>query len=779
VQHEGQQPLNVRVAPRPCLPAGHAITGARAGLAARAIAAVLIAVAAVAPCSAHASAALTGFLSAPTDQLGVPGMQADGEITPEGDLYTGWAEYEWRWGTGLRAWDQPTRTLPDPSLPLFTDALAQGPVTYRQTMFAVPVAGRPIVYATITASNSTDRPREARVGLEVAYTKGRQILGVHGLETGAYRFERPLEGQQSGLYEQLGQGFSPSFAYSFVGRDLDRSGLLLARGPAAPSQTLPTSASDTPTAPHAGRVFTLRLAPGASAALTWQIPLSPPPAGGEADATLDALARSNAQAALRALWARQEAGMMSIEVPEARVGAAYRAAIVQILDSRYLGPAGWVQMVNRLQYAAFWIRDAAMEAQALDLAGLHAPAQQDLEFMDRFQQPDGLFISRAGQYDGLGEALWAIARHAQLSESAAFARAQLPRIEAALQWLSLSSSLDPLGLLPVGDPGDDELATGHITGDDLWAAAGLRSAVAAAELAGEETLAQAWQRLDSRFEQSLDATLDAAVARAGHIPPVLDNGTGQDWGNYYAAYPLQVLPAPSAAVGATVAWARRHSVQGLPTYDDGTSLHDYLGFAIFQTELERGERAQALAGLYAELAHTTATDQGWEWDIAPFGYRGSPVDMAPHGTFSADYVALLRDLLVQEEPDGAIVLLDGASPAWLSAGQRIVVSDAATDRGVVSFVERSWRGGESLRWHGALSPGSVLVWRLPWWAHDVRDAAGHAPAGGTVALRGSDGEVRVSFSGRAPRESYAAAVSRLDREYRVRGHAAPLVGASP
>ena len=34
---------------------------------------------------------LTGFLSAPTDQLAVPGMLAGAEITPEGDLYSGTA----------------------------------------------------------------------------------------------------------------------------------------------------------------------------------------------------------------------------------------------------------------------------------------------------------------------------------------------------------------------------------------------------------------------------------------------------------------------------------------------------------------------------------------------------------------------------------------------------------------------------------------------------------------------------------------------------------------
>ncbi len=163
------------------------------------------------------------------------------------------------------------------------------------------------------------------------------------------------------------------------------------------------------------------------------------------------------------------------------MSATYRAALTEILSSRYRTPSGWVQGVNKLQYQAFWIRDAALETDALDLAGLHTQAAQNLAFMDTLQQPDGLFISRVGQYDGLGQALWALDQHAQLAQDPAYAAAQLARIGAAVDWLSAVTATDPLGLLPAGDPHDDELAQGHITGDDLWAAAGLRSAIADAD----------------------------------------------------------------------------------------------------------------------------------------------------------------------------------------------------------------------------------------------------------------------------------------------------------
>ncbi len=726
--------------------------------------------------SGVAATPTTGFLSAPTDQIAVPGMLAAGEVTPEGDLYTGWAEYELRFGHRLSAWYQPTRTLPNPGLPLLSSALSDGAVRYTLTLFAVPVAGRPVAYETVTATNGSGRPREAQVVMLIAYTRGRQIRGPHGVLTGAFRYERPVRGEGAGAYDQPGQGFSRDFLYGVAGRDLDRSGLLLARGPDASSRPLRTPVSSAPTAPHDGRVFSARLGPHGRVSFTWQIPLSPPAAGSDADRALDGLPLAPARGELRSLWDAQEAGMMRISVPEAKVQETYRAAIAEILESRYQTPSGWVQSPNRLQYQAFWIRDAAIETQALDLVGLHAAAAQNLSFMDTFQEPGGLFISQAGQYDELGEALWALSQHAQLSQDPAYAAAQLGRMGAAIDWLSSATASDPLGLLPASNPDDNELAYGHITGDDLWAAAGLRSAIVDATLAAQSADAAAWSAVDRRFEAALNRALAAAVAREGHIPPVLDAKGGQDWGNYWAAFPIQVLGARSPAVEATLAWARAHMAEGLPTYLSGHDLHDYLGFRIFQTELAAGDAAGAIAGLYAELVHTTSTDGGWETGIGPFGGRASATNLAPHGTFAAEYVALLRNMLVADSASGGVELLGGASPAWLEPGQHITVLAAPTDHGVISFTERSTRRGETLTWSSDLSPGTPLSWALPAWARHARTAGGPV-SGSAVPLHGARGSIAVTLGGSRPAQSYALAVAALNAAYRAHGRPAPLVPA--
>lgn len=733
-------------------------------------------------------------------------MLAGGEITPEGDLYTGWAEYELLFGRALRPWDQPTRILPDPGLPELSSALSDGPVVYRETVFAVAVGGRPVAYDTVRVVNRSSRAQVARLAMGIAYTRGRQLPGAHGTLTGAYRYERPVTDQPLGYYSQPGQPFSTAFVYSTGGRDLVRSGLLLARGPAAPSRSLGAPAGRAPghapggvrgrvhadarSTVHDSRLFAVRLGPHHAASFTWQIPLEPPAAGSAADRQLDAVPPTAARSRLRRGWREEEASMMRISLPERRVVAAYEAAIVEMLQSRYLTAQGWAQASNKLQYQAVWLRDAALETQALDLAGLHSQASANLAFLDGFQRADGLFISRPGQYDGLGQALWALAEHAQLTRDPSYAAAQLGRMQKAIDWLWQATLNDPLGLLPASDPGDDELAYGHITGDDVWTAAGLRSAVADAALAGRADLAAGWRAVDERFEASLRRAASAAVARAGHLPPVLDAVGGQDWGNYGAAYPVEVLAARSPAVQATLEWAQRHMSQGLPTYYGGQSLHDYLGFALFQTGLEAGDVSDAIAGLYAELAHTTSTLGGWEWNVSPLGFRGTPTDMAPHGAFAADYVSLLRNMLVGERAKSEIRLLAGASPAWLAPGKRVAVSGASTAYGSVSFVERSSPHKETLTWHASLAPGARLTWALPAWARHVRVSGGRLLGVATVAGRAGDagrwlvalpassGSISATFAGWRPRRSYAMAVASLNRFYRRHGRAAPLVRMS-
>jgi hypothetical protein len=722
------------------------------------------------------SAPLTGFLATPTEELAVPGDLASGEITPEGDIYTGWAEYQLFAGPALRAWWQPTRVAPDPGEPRYVADLRRGAIDYSEQVFTTAVAGRPVVYLTLSARNRSARRRTARAALQIEYTRGAQVPTFDNIASSPYRYPRPwTQVGGAGGYEQLGASFDPGWVYALAGRDVTRSGTLLVRGPRAASRPIAT-AGDTLTSPHAKEAYADRLRPGGQTSWTWQIPLDPPAASPAADGGLDAEGLGAAKAALTVAWRRQEAGAMKVELPEPRIADVYRESLTNILAARSRSADGWVQAVNRFQYQAFWLRDSSIMTVALDQAGLHGAAAQNLGFLPVWQQPDGLYMSQLGEYDGTGEVLWEIDQHALLSGDRGVAESVLASVSAAVGWIARASASDADGILPPSTTDDDEqLTDARLTGDEIWGAVALRSAIDLAQLAGRPGLAADWATIDQRFETRLDAALAADARLYGHVTPALDVPGGVTWGNYDLDYPLPIVAPYSPEVTSIIAWEHAHSDQGLAGYSCPTCLHDYLGFPIFETELNRGgpSVAAAVAGLYAETAHTTATGAGWE--DGPLGTH-PPVtvdNLAPHGTFAGQYISLLHNMLV-DDAAGRLILLRGVSPAWMARGDRIHVMNAATSDGPISLTLRASAHGATLRWSMARFPGreQPVVWALPYWVH-AATAAGRQ-VHGSIALHGDRGTMTLRWRAHRPPGSLRRAILRLDRDYTRAGQRAPL-----
>ena len=302
----------------------------------------------------------------------------------------------------------------------------------------------------------------------------------------------------------------------------------------------------------------IALASGATKRLDFTMPSRPVPEGTPQADELRAAPFTAHRDAMLASWRHVFGDAMALELPERRVQDAYYASLMHILLPRYQLPDGdWVQPVNKLRYHAFWLRDAAVMTQALDLAGLHRQAAENLGFFARWQHPDGQFISREGQLDGHGQAMWAIGEHALRSRDREFARRALPSLERAVGWLARARRRDPLGLVPPSDPRDNELVAGHLAGDDFWAVAGLEAAVDVARMLGEDERAADWDAELAALRTTVRERVAAAAARnGGAIPPALDRGGGLDWGNLWAAWPAQVIDPASPLVTRTLARAR-------------------------------------------------------------------------------------------------------------------------------------------------------------------------------------------------------------------------------
>ncbi|HEY7630551.1 MAG TPA: hypothetical protein VH817_07620 [Thermoleophilaceae bacterium] len=712
------------------------------------------------------------FLIHPTDQLGVPGYVSGTTVTPEGSLYTGWAELVFRYGRRLRFTSAPVRELLDGRFPVVRYTQRSGDVRYTVTAFSAEVGKRPVNFVRVLLHNVSGRPRAANWAAALRHSGG--ALKADGSR--AFRFPRPAQPAREGLYTQPGVSFDPDSVWAFAGDTVTRDGDTLLVFPPAPSGlirqlSLRPAGSAQPVRENTlfGQARYHGPLPGhATRAIDFAMPVVPvDPDDSDDLAAIEDTGYDAQLAATVRFWKGIYGDAIQLKVPERKVEDTFYTSLANMDMPRYpAADGGWVQAVNKLQYNSFWLRDAAIIANSFDLAGLHYLAAQDLQFFPYWQQDDGLFISRAGQYDGLGEALWAIGQHALRTHDRSFAADMLGPVRRAMDWFEHERATEPLGLMPVGDPKDNELTTGHITGDDFWAAYGVQSAIALASLAGRDDLAQGWTTDLGAFVTDLRARLAHAESlTGGWIPPALEANGGEDWGNLWAAYPEPTVLAPGdPAVSATLRHARAHFREGIATYFHGRLLHDYLGFRVFETELLRGEQANVVDGLYSELAHTTNTNGGFETGVRRRGRREIDENLAPHGWFAAEYVDLLRNMLVRERGTN-LVLMSAVSPTWLLPGRHIAVRGADTTRGHIDFTLRSIHGGALLHWNAQLFAGTKLVWPVPAGTRDVL-APGLTPDGRNIVLPAAAGRLRVHWRLIGPFPTYRGTVRRVMAAYR-------------
>ncbi|HEY5199001.1 MAG TPA: hypothetical protein VIJ51_18420 [Solirubrobacteraceae bacterium] len=710
------------------------------------------------------------FLATPTDQLAVPGLFGATEVTPEGDLYTGYGELTFELGSPLELYDQPSRSLEDGRYPVIDSSVEHAGVRYSVELLATPVGGVSVNLVRVIMRNVTHSQRTA------VWAVGMRRSGGSRLTTQGAPYFRYLapSGTENGLYAQPGAVIPPTATWTVADDAIVRDGQVSAFLPAATTGRTVAARATCPTRVEicASATYARALAPGQQTALDFAMPAVPVALSSPLAARIAGLHYPEAHTALRSASDTALGPAMRLQLPEKAVENAYYASLTQILTSRYelpgsgSGPGGpWVQTVNDLQYHAFWLRDAAIMVNALDLAGLHTVAAQDVAYFASWQEADGLFISRPDQYDGMGQALWAIGRHAELTGDAHFARSELPAVSRALSWISQQIALDPLGLMPISDPGDNEYTAGHLAGDNFWAVAGVDAALRLAQIAGDPELAASWVALDTQLRANVARVTRAAAARnGGTVPPALDHAGGLDWGNWWVAYPDGPLGLYDPVVTATIADAAARMREGIATYDHGRLLHDYLGFRIFETQLERGDQAPVVAGLYSEIAHSSGTSGGFETSIAPFGKRSSASNLSPHGTYSGELVTLIRNMLVRD--DGSRVYLLSAVPtAWLEPGAVTAVTQAPTTLGHVAVRLRARAGGATLTWSAPAT--SHPVWPIPYGVSDFHANAGTL-SGRTLTLPAASGTLEVTWKIHHA-TTLAGTIESLRSAYRSRG----------
>ncbi len=669
------------------------------------------------------------YFLVPSDVLGFKDCPEGTQVTYDGAFNTGFSEFDLFAGAPLAPVNERVKTLHNGYLPIVEYTFVRDGLVYKVQALGAPLDLDPrnvlINFIRVTVTNPSAEPARGGAAAEFVdrHGKARCDLGCQDWYRDRY--------MKADVFAKSGQVKADS------GKAWRDEHLLY---------TYPENAWQKVGGHHHQVAYEISLEPGASQQFDFKVPYVP--VHKSHGAVVEAIAAAGYDdylARVEAFWEDQLRQAVQIDLPDPKVVNTMRSSIVYDLIARDISSDGkrYIQKVNEFQYDNFYPRDSAYIIRTYDLLGLHDIAGQTVEHFltyDDQGRPNGL---RRLMPDDWGQSLWAIGSHFRSTGDLNFAKRVYSAIPPHVAAFEAACQRDPLGLWPAAGLYDNEMINGHYTGHSFWALLGLREAINLARSLHKEDDAIAFTQLHDRYRERFMKRLNAVAAQAeGYIPPGLeDPAAGCDWANGSAGvYPFGVLKPHDPLVTATVQTIRDYKYrEGIMTYGpnawyvkersrymapaDPGWLHHYDTFYIAQTLLARGEQRKVIEDLYSVLAHTSATNAGFEFTIRPWGDRDPNGNYPPHGWFAARYNELLRNMLLREEDDDLHVA-SALSPVWIAPGKRVSVGKGATTFGTLSFDIDATASGAVVdfqaRWR---NPPRRLLFHVPWFVELTSAAA--------------------------------------------------------
>jgi len=384
-----------------------------------------------------------------------------------------------------------------------------------------------------------------------------------------------------------------------------------------------------------------------------------------------------------ATWSSATSTCSELSIPDLRIQKLYRTAVRTLI----LLSVGDV-VPGPYTYRRFWFRDACLMMNPLMTMGLLDRCRRMIDQLPVRQQRSGYFRSQDGEWDSNGQVLWMLNRFRKLSNQP-LPRAVYATLDSAVRWLdqkrvySMKLSRHN-GLLPAGFSAEHLGPNDHYYWDDFWAEAGLCAAAEIWADAGEAKKSEYAKRTAEEFRSAIERSLEMSPeARAsGGIPASpyrrMDSGAV---GSLVADYPLQLVPADDERIMATVnTMLKKHFHRGGFFQDViHSGINAYLTLDIAQTLLRSGdERWRDLVDAVADLASPTGQ---WPEAIHPRTLGGCMGD-GQHGWAAAEWVMMIRNCFVREEPD-RLVVGSGLFREWFDHDEELLYGPTLTPWGKV------------------------------------------------------------------------------------------------
>jgi len=484
-------------------------------------------------------------------------------------------------------------------------------------------------------------------------------------------------------------------------------------------------------------VFDLKLAPGADTVIRYAVP-SPAWKPSQSDAAkLARFPQAKALENFKAYWQELLKPAMKLDLPEERLELLHKAVLTQIFISGYgdILPYGAApSSYDGCTYGG----EEAYPMYALAMSGFGPDAQRYMDFS--YLQPKRIEKADAGNailrglratyavemYRLTRDRRW-IAKHLDLLKAYADRTLASRR-----KTMHLENGVKPLhyGLLPPCPSGGDFSRVGYALFPNFACWRGLKDTAWLLERFGQSETAKKYQAEAEDYHKTLLHVVDSILRKDVSPPflPELLGDTEPKHGDYYqlmahfivSLWPFELSDRRANYISDFIE-ADNRTFCMLPRFrTDGNPQGRDLGAggidAIYSLggllqNLQQNRIREFLLGFYAfqvfNMEHTCFTSREGNRVYSSDLHLRTPSALSdwsdPLTCSSAVGWLLLRHLLVTEEALGAgqysgkLLLLYSAPRRWFEPGKKIVVDNAVTHAGKVSFKVAAAANGRSIR----------------------------------------------------------------------------------
>lgn len=395
-------------------------------------------------------------------------------------------------------------------------------------------------------------------------------------------------------------------------------------------------------------------------------------------------------------WTRADLPFDRFTVPDQAVQALLDSCIRNIYQAREIKDGRPAFQVGPTCYRGTWAADGPFILEAITYLGRANEVRAGLEQqVDQDSGPGGVEFSKKS-----GLRLWMIRRHAQLTGDRDWLQQMWPRVEREVNQIMdyrKATRDDPhqanYGLMPIGF-GDGGLGGKHREYTNVyWTLAGLKAAIDMAQeldhpaaAAWQAEYADYWQTFDKARQR--DKLLDAAgntyvpVTMKGEQPQLPQRGA---WAFLQSIFPGRIFAADDPLMLGTMAMLDANQCEGL-IYGTGwieDGIWNYAASFYAHAHLWLGHGRKAAATMYAFGNHA-APLLCWREEQNPVGQKPHYVGDMPHNWASAEFIRLVRHLLILER-GRELHLLEGLPRAWTRPGCVTELKSVPTAFGDVSL----------------------------------------------------------------------------------------------